>query len=386
MTIDTVSLAQQFIRTEGLSGAEGNMATLVEETMRGLGFRDVERDEFGNVVGRVGPQSNRSALLFDGHMDVVKAIGEWTVDPFAGVIKDGRLYGRGATDMKGGLAAAICGVAAAAATGLLKREVAVSASVLEEVIEGVALGAVLDRLKPEMVVICEPSNLTIKTGQRGRIEILLSVRGTPAHAAHPDRGLNPIELTAKGLTALATIPMPRHADFGCGLLVATDVVSDPYPSVSLIPGKVTIRFDRRILPGETAESVLRQMEDVLRLVHPTAFGVEISSDPIRTFTGREVTTPRFLAAWQLDPQHRLAQAAADGLRQAGGGPPNFGIYGFCTNGSESAGRRGIPTIGLGPGREEDAHIVDESVGLDELRVAAEAYKHLTLTLAGSNLS
>src|SRR6266404_4971209 len=186
LTIDAVSLTQQFVRTEGLSGAEDRMAALVESTMRALGYRDVERDEFGNVVGRVGPMGNRAALLFDGHMDVVKVVGNWSVDPFGGVIKDGRLYGRGATDMKGGLAAAICGVAAAARTGRLQREVAVSASVLEEVIEGVALGAVLDRLKPEMVVICEPSSLTVKTGQRGRIEIRLSVIGIPAHAAHPD--------------------------------------------------------------------------------------------------------------------------------------------------------------------------------------------------------
>lgn len=385
MTIDAVSLTQKFIRTEGLSGAEDKMAALVEETMRSLGFRDVERDDFGNVVGRVGPPSNRSALLFDGHMDVVKIVGNWTVDPFGGEIKHGRLYGRGATDMKGGLAAAICGVSAAAATGQLKREVAVSASVLEEVIEGVALGAVLDRLKPEMVVICEPSNLTINIGQRGRIEILLSVHGIPAHAAHPDRGLNPIDLAAKGLAALATMPMPELEDFGCGLLVATDVISDPHPSVSVIPGKVTVRFDRRILPGETVESVVRQMEEVLQPIHPKAFRIDISCDPIRTFTGLEVTTPRFLAAWQLDSQHPLAQAAAEGLRQASGGDPRFGIYGFCTNGSESAGRRGIPTIGLGPGREEDAHIIDESVGIEELQVAAKAYMNLTLRLAGRDL-
>jgi putative selenium metabolism hydrolase len=386
LTIDAISLTQKFIRTEGLSGAEDKMAELVEQTMQSLGFRDVERDEFGNVVGRVGPQSNRATLLFDGHMDVVKVVGQWTVDPFGGMIRDGRLYGRGATDMKGGLASAICGVAAAAATGRLKREVAVSASVLEEVIEGVALGAVLDRLKPEMVVICEPSNLTVKTGQRGRIEILLSVHGIPAHAAHPDRGLNPIDLAAKALTALAAMPMPSLDDFGRGLLVATDVITDPYPSVSVIPGKLTIRFDRRILPGETVESVVKQMDQALKPIHSTAFKIELSSDPIRTFTGREVTTPRFLSAWQLDPQHRLAQAAAEGLRLAGGGTPKFGVYGFCTNGSESAGRRGIPTIGLGPGREEDAHMIDESVGLDELRLAAEAYKNLTLKLAGSDLS
>ena len=381
MTVDAIALTQAFIRTEGLSGAEEKMAELVQTTMQALGYRDIERDEFGSVVGRVGPPSNRAALLFDGHMDVVKVTGRWSVDPFGGIIKEGRLYGRGATDMKGGLAAAICGVALAARTGHLNREVAVSASVLEEVIEGVALGAVLDRIKPEMVVICEPSDMTIKTGQRGRIEIILVVEGIPAHAAHPDRGLNPIDLAVQGLAALSALPMPKLDDFGRGLLVATDVISEPYPSVSLIPSKVAVRFDRRILPGETVEDIKEQMTEALMPIHRTAFKIEISRDPIRTFTGREITAPRFLAAWQIDRDHQLVRAAAEGLREAGG-EPRLGVYSFCTNGSESAGRGGIPTIGIGPGREEDAHTIDESVGVEELRLATEAYRNLALKLAG----
>jgi acetylornithine deacetylase/succinyl-diaminopimelate desuccinylase-like protein len=153
--------------------------------------------------------------------------------------------------------------------------------------------------------------------------------------------------------------MPRLDAFGRGLLVATDVISELYPSVSLIPSKITVLFDRRILPGETVDAVMAQMTEALMPTHHTAFKIEISSDPIRTFTGREVKTPRFPAAWQIDRDHPLVQAAAERLREAGG-KPRLGVYSFCTNGSESAARRGIPTIGIGPGREEDAHTADES--------------------------
>ncbi len=381
MTMDVVVLTQRLIRTEGLSGEEGAMADLVEAVMTELGFREVTRDEYGTVVGRVGPPANRTALLFDGHMDVVPVTGEWSVDPFAGDIRDGRLYGRGATDMKGGLAGAICGVAAAAAEGKLTTEVAVSASVMEEVIEGVALGAVLDQLQPEMVVICEPSSLKVQVGQRGRIELLLTVTGRPAHAAHPQKGINPIGLASRALAALERLTLPKVEGFGEAILVPTDIVSDPYPSISMIPAAVKVRFDRRILPGETVEDVLGQMAEALREIDPAAFHLAVTADSVSTYTDRPIDRERFLPAWRIERDHTLVSVAERGLRAAGR-EPRLGIYGFCTNGSESAGRRGIPTIGLGPGAEEDAHTADESVALDELRAAAEVYKEMTLAIAG----
>ncbi len=199
MRLDEIELTQKLVQTPSLSGSEGAVADLVEDAMNALGFRSVFRDALGNVVGVVGPEAETTALLFDAHMDVVPPAGEWRTDPFGGEIIDGRLYGRGSTDMKGALAAAICGVATAAKSGSLVRQVAVSATVLEETLECVALGAVVENLRPAQVVICEPSNLTIKLGQKGRAEILLTVKGIPAHAAFPARGKNPILLAAKGV-------------------------------------------------------------------------------------------------------------------------------------------------------------------------------------------
>ncbi|MCA9506700.1 MAG: M20/M25/M40 family metallo-hydrolase, partial [Myxococcales bacterium] len=173
--MDAVELTQRLVRIPGVSGSEALMADTVEEVMRELGFREVVRDDLGAVIGIVGPEGSPTKLLFDGHMDVVPVVGNWSVDPFGGEIRDGRLWGRGSADMKGGLAAAICGVAAAARDGELACQAAVSATVLEEVIEGVALGAVMDRLAPEAVVICEPTSLTLNTAQRGRLEVLLTI-------------------------------------------------------------------------------------------------------------------------------------------------------------------------------------------------------------------
>ena len=378
---DPVVLSQELIRIDAMSGDEGRVADLVEAAMTGLGYREVRRDELGNVMGLAGPPNDRVALLFDAHMDVVPAMGDWTVQPFAAEIRDGRLFGRGAADMKGALGAAICGVAAAAHTGRLTRPVAVTASVLEETIEGLALGPLLDTLRPETVVICEPSSLSIKHGQRGRIEIMLDVNGVPAHAAYPERGRNPILLAAKALEEIAAMALPVDDALGKAIMVPTDIVSDPYPSISSIPPHVAIRFDRRTLAGETCDAVIAALQERLAGVDPRAFVVRVSDAPVRTYTGRTLNGPRYLGAWLFDRDMPLARAAAESLAEIGR-PVSYSVYSFCTNGSETAGRRGIPTIGLGPGAEADAHTADESVAVDELRAAAAIYRGIALRMAG----
>ncbi len=378
---DAVSLTQALIRTEGLSGQEARVADVVESAMRSLGFRDLCRDEFGNVVGFVGPRCDTSAVLFDAHMDTVPVMGRWSVEPFGGAIIGGRIFGRGAADMKGALGAAICGVAEAARGGSLTRQVTVSASVLEETIEGLALRAVLDRTRPENVVICEPSSLTIKHGQRGRIEILVEIGGIPAHAAYPGRGKNPLLLAAKALDMIDAMALPSSPEFGPAIMVPTDVISIPYPSVSSIPPGVAIRYDRRTLPGEITARVLETLRDRLATIDPDAFTLRVSDGPVTAYTGRVFDAARDLAAWLFERSMPLVQAAAASVVSVGR-PAEFGCYSFCTNGSESAGRRGIPTVGLGPGDEADAHTADESVLVAEVFQAATAYRNLSLTLAG----
>jgi putative selenium metabolism hydrolase len=376
-----VSLTRELVSVGGQSGDEGRVADLVQRTMAALGFRDITRDRLGNVIGYVGPKDTPVSLLFDSHMDVVAVTGVWSVDPFGAEIRDGRLYGRGATDMKGALAASLCGVAEAARSGRLTSAVAVSASVLEETIEGRALGEVLDVVNPAMTVICEPSSLSIKTGQRGRIEIIVEVSGIPAHAAHPDRGKNAITLAATALAEIAAMELAVDPVFGPMIMVPTDIKSDPYPLISALPSSVTIRFDRRIGMAETCDGVMQALRDTLHSIDPLAFAVRVSADPITTYTGVEVQWERYLAPWSQSREQPLVRAAAESLAQAGV-KVSFGTYAFCTNGSECAGMRNIATIGLGPGNERDAHIIDESISIEELCSAVTVYRNLVLNIAG----
>jgi putative selenium metabolism hydrolase len=380
--MDAVELTQKLVRIPGVSGQEGAVADAVEQAMRDLGYREVTRDSFGTVLGQVGPEGASTCLLFDGHMDVVPVVGEWSVDPFGGEIRDGRLWGRGSTDMKGGLAAAICGVAAAARSGVLKHQVAVSATVLEETIEGVALGSVMDRIDPQAVVICEPTSLELKTAQKGRLEMLLTIHGKPSHAAYPERGVNAIDFAARALRALDAMKPVTSEELGKGILVATDIISDPHPSISMLPNSVTIRFDRRTLVGETQEDILSAMRDALTADNISNYDLKVTDSEVSTYTDKAFEPVRWMPAWSLDRDHTLVAGAIDAIQEMGD-EPRLGVFGFCTNGSESAGVRKVPTIGFGPGAESDAHIIDESVDIGEVAKAAEFYRNLVTGMAGA---
>ena len=345
--LDALELTSRLIAIPAMSGAEADIADEVEAVMRSACFRDVRRDRLGSVVGIAGPDGDVPVLLFDGHMDVVPAVGAWTVDPFEPLVSGGRLYGRGSTDMKAGLAAAITGVAAAAASGRLTRPVAVSATVLEETVEGVALARVLDDIRPDAVVICEPSDLAVQVGQRGRAELMVTVTGSPAHAAYPERGKNPITLAASGLAALDRLALPADPDLGPAILVATDVISQPWPSISLIPSGVQIRFDRRTLIGETRRDVLDAIAGALAAVDAVAFDVSITADPLSAYTGIALDAPRWLPAWRTDPAHWLALAASEAARRVTG-----------------------------------AHTTDESVSVTQVRQAEKIYEQLAIDAAG----
>lgn len=378
--IDVVELTQSLVQAPGGSGDEKPAADIAFAAMESLGFDEVTRDSHGSIVGRIGPADADIALLFDGHTDVVPVIGDWSVEPYGGEVKNGRLYGRGSTDMKGAVAAAICGVAAAAKEKPLTKQVIVSASVMEEILEGVALGHILDTYKPDAVVICEPSNLELRIGQRGRLEIVLTLHGKPAHASSPQLGENPIEFAARALRHLDDIVYSEDQALGKGILVPVSIVSDPLPSPSMIPVKTTINFDRRTVPGETRDTVFRQIRDQLTKNNVANFLLECYAEPATTYTGLDLSPERDFPSWTLPVEHPIAQAGLRAIKVSGL-PENVGAWACCTNGSESAGRRGIPTIGIGPGDIRDAHTIDESIEVAQLTKAVEVYKTLVLDLA-----
>ena len=360
------------VRTPSPSGREGDVAALVRAEMERLGY-DVEVDELGNVVGTLdaGPGP---CVLFDAHIDTVGVTdpAAWSADP-AGELRDGRLYGRGSTDMKGPLAALIHGAAAAP---LRSGRVVVSASIAEEMIEGFATVAVARRARPDVAVICEPSSRRVVVGQRGRAELIVEVDGRPSHSSRPDLGVNAVDAMADVLRAARELELPSHPELGQAILVATDVISRPFPALSVLPDRCTATFDRRTLPGEGEAEVLEPLRAAVGAAvapHGATGRVEIGVDRFDAYTGAPVEAPNFAPAWYTGADAPVARTALDAL----GAEP--GLWVFCTNGSATAAL-GIATIGYGPGDETLAHRVDEHIELDELHAGARGYAALAAAL------
>jgi putative selenium metabolism hydrolase len=359
-----LDFARELVSIPSPSGGEGEACQRCAEELRSLGF-DVEVDDHGNVLGIIGGPGPR--LLFDGHVDTVAPNLGWTRDPYAPTVQDGRLYGLGAVDMKGPIAAMIHGVSDAARAGRLEVTVGVSVSTLEEVAEGAALAAVVDDFHPDAVVIAEPSGLQLMLAQKGRAELELTVRGVAAHAAFPERGASALLGAVRILTALEARVQPVDDELGAAILVATEAVTDPLPGISVVPSGCRVRLDRRTLPGESDADVLGELEPFLAAAGDlgTTATAAITEAPVTTYTGRAIPARRFLPAWRLDRAHPLAESAASALREALGGV-RLSFYRFCTNASLTAGRRSIPTIGFGPGDSEMAHQADEWIALEAL--------------------
>ena len=368
-----LSFAESLIRVRSLSGEEKAVVDLAGRQMRALGFDEVHVDENGSLVGLIAGAHPGPTLLLDGHCDTVGVAdgAGWRTDPYGAMVEDGRLYGRGTSDMKGALAAIVYAAAAADGSRLHGR-IAVSATVLEEVMEGGALASVVDFVEPDFVVVGEATDLNLAHGGRGRAEIQLETRGRPAHSSTPHLGVNAVHKMLPAVQAIDQMSLPSDPLLGEAIIVLTDIISEPYPGRSVLPSRCRVTYDRRVLPGETEESVLDGLSSL-----PEMDGVKatIAQGEHTTYTGAMVRGPKFFPAWKLAAGHTLVERALAGLRQAGLDPTLRG-YQFCTNATFSAGRAQIPTVGFGPSGEGQAHVVDEYIELEQLFAAARGYRSI----------
>lgn len=382
-----LAFCQKLVQTPSYSGEEGAVAKLLCETALGLGFDEAWVDDYGNAICRLRGGKPGKKILFDGHMDTVPVnTAKWSKDPFGGAIEDGRLYGRGASDMKCSLGAMLYAAARLAAEKeQLAGEVYVSGTVNEEQFEGIAFGAVLDAVQPDLVVIGEASEMTVKTGQRGRAEILLEAFGKGAHSANPQMGKNAVYTMMDYVSLLRGAPEPEDDFLGKGISVLTDIASRPYPGASVVPYYCAATLDRRLLCGEDRASVLGGYEallDQLKQRTPEAeMKISIARGSEQTCTGKQIEGDRFFPAWRLESGGALEQMALSAMAKAGL-EPKTSKYSFCTNGSMSAGERGIPTLGFGPGEECLAHIDDEYVKTDEITAACRVFSEISRAFLG----
>lgn len=384
---ELLALAKGLVTKQSYSGCEGAAAAELKAYMERAGFDEVLTDRYGNVIGKIKGKRPGPKILFDGHIDTVPVANPdaWTHDPFAGEIVDGKLYGRGTSDMKG----AVASFAAAASffaqdTGRdFAGEVYVDGAVHEECFEGVASRSVSEIVKPDYVVIGEASLCNLKIGQRGRAEIVVETFGVPAHSANPEKGVNAVYEMCKVVDAIQKLPCTEHPVLGKGILELTDIKSTPYPGASVVPSYCRVTYDRRLLVGETKESVLAPLQSLIdemmaqdpKLKAKVSYAVGEES----CYTGETIQGERFFPGWLYSENDDFVQDILKELH-AVGQTPDVTHYSFCTNGSHYAGEAGIKTIGLGPSPENLAHTDDEYIELEQMYKVCESYQAIMRAL------
>jgi putative selenium metabolism hydrolase len=369
---DLTQFAQNCIQIPSITGQEKEFIQFLIHEMEGLGYDRTWVDKAGNAVGEIKGTLPGKNILLDAHADTVTVKSDdWSVNPFSGIIKDDRLYGRGTADTKGNLAAMIYG-AAAVDRSKLHGSIFVSATVNEEVVEGGSIQTVVEQVNPDYVIIGEATQLNINRGGRGRAEILVETIGRSAHSSSPEIGVCAVHYMLCLITEIDSQPPKQHPVLGPGSMVLTDIVSEPYPGHSVIPNRCKVTFDRRLLVDETVQSLKSDLE-IIAQAAGIPCTIQLKEGTETTYTGHPIGGFKFYPAWLFAEDHPLVQAAFSSL-QAIQPAAQLNTFRFCTNGAYTAGIAGIPTIGYGLGQESDAHTVDESIFLADLHSAAEGYR------------
>ena len=370
---DMIEFLKDLIRIQTYTGNEIPAVVRMMEELKKIGCDDVWMDSAGNALGRIG-KGNR-IILFNAHLDTneVSDASQWPHPPLEPVIENNILYGLGASDCKGGVAAIVYGAAILKKLDLLKDvSVVVMGATLEEDAEGFAFRSLVERdgLKPECVLLAEATDLSFRRGHRGRCEVHVRTKGKAVHASTPHLGENAIVKMAGVINALEEMQgnLPQHPIFGQGTQVIS-LINGPHTPNS-VPDWCEIALDRRLVPGETSESIV---DSVRAVVEPLGASVEIPLQPVRTHTGLTLDGPSFYPGWLIDEDALIIQAGKQTYETLWQQTPVVDVWKFSTDGTYSAGVAGIPTMGFGPMEEPYVHTPFDQVNLIKLEKAAMFY-------------
>ncbi len=373
---DPVEVLKTLISIKSYSGEEREIAYAIRDFLEENGVDKAFIDSYGNVIGILRGEGN-GKIVFEGHMDVVPPgdLEQWRYPPFEPKIVDGRIYGRGASDMKGAIAAMISSIT------LINKPSADIYYIFvpyEEIAEGVCFSKAIEetlRITPGLVVLGEATRLNVYRGHRGRAVIKITVRGISAHASMPELALNPIKSLADIITRLNSTKFPVHNMLGRSTLSPTIIKCEPQ-SPPMIPDRCEMIVDYRMVPSESKEETISRIKNVVQQVEGT-IDVQYLIDKAKMWTGKIITIEHYFPAWIYQGELSLHILS---LTKKYNSKATLGYWRFSTDGVYSAGIRNIPTIGIGPGNEELAHKPNEYVSIKELEASCKIYAELALHL------
>ena len=373
-----VKLLRELVAIPSVTGTEKQVIQRIRREMKLLGaFDRIRVDKFGNLLGWIG--NGPRLIAIDAHVDTV-GVGDrtaWKHDPFTGKLSKGIVYGRGAGDQKGAVPGMLYAARIIRELGLRSDEwtLLMTFTVAEEDCDGLNWQYIVREsgIRPDCVVVTDSTNCKILRGQRGRMEIGVTIRGKSCHGSMPHKGDNAAYKAARVVREIEKLngKLKKDAFLGNGTIAVTKVQSSG-PSLCAVPDQAYLHLDRRLTLGESKASALREVRDAARRAGVKAV-VSVCRYDTPTYTGLSYPAESYFPTWcesEDAPQDRAAVAAYRGLF---GGRPKVGRWTFSTNAVSIAGMFGIPCVGFGPAREDVAHTVNDSVPVEHLVKSAAFY-------------
>ena len=379
-----VQFMRDLVAIPSIMGDIGAVGRRVIEEMERLGFDEARFDQMGNVIGRVG--SGPTKLLYDSHLDTVDVgdRNDWEWDPFIGKVENGILFARGAGDEKQSTPGMLYGMALARDLGLLDGYTLYYFGNMEEDCDGLCCQVLVEveNIKPDFVVVGEPTEMNVYRGHKGRVELKVVAKGRSAHAASNQLGENAIYKLLPVLQGVRDLNDQLHIDpfLGQGRITAS-IIQSRSPSLNAVPDEATVFIDRRLTFGETKEEALAQVEALIPHDDQHAVRVEIMQYATPSYTGFVYPVEKYFPAWALPEDHPLVRAGLSASETLWQRPAKTGKLNFSTNAIYWMGKAHIPTIIFAAGIETTAHSLRDQVPLDDVVRATEWYALLPAALS-----
>ena len=372
---------RDMIAIPGKSCNEKDVILRIKEEMRRVGFDKVKIDPMGNILGYIG--HGKHLIAMDAHVDTV-GVGEaklWKYDPYKGYEDEEIIVGRGSSDQEGGMASMVyAGKIIKDLNFEADYTLLITGTVQEEDCDGLCWQYIInkDKIKPEFVVITEPTSCNIYRGQRGRMEIEVTTHGISCHGSAPERGDNAIYKMAPILNELKALNenLMDNDFLGKGSLTVSEIFFSS-PSRCAVADRCAISIDRRLTDGETGEYALQQIKNLPAIKFAKA-DVSIYNYARPSYAGLVYPTQSYFPTWVLKEEHPACQTLIEAYKGLFKEKPLVDKWTFSTNGVSIMGRYGIPCIGFGPGHEDQAHAPNEKTWKNELVKAAAMYAVIPL--------
>lgn len=361
---------------KSLSCGEKAVVERISREMKKADFDKMWTDGLGSVIGQIG--NGKKKIAFDAHIDTVDVGNRslWTFDPYKAHEKDGKVWGRGVADQKGGMASMVYAGKIIKELGLAKDcTIYMVGSVMEEDCDGLCWQYLIkeEGLKPDVVVLTEPTSLNIYRGHRGRMEIEISTNGVSCHGSAPERGDNAIYKMAPIIKGIEKLNEKLLNDefLGKGTVVVSRV-SSVSPSLCAVPDRCSIYLDRRLTFGETETTAISELREVAAETGVKA-EIVVPEYKMPAYTGKIYPTKKYYPTWKLEQNHPAVSRAEKTFVELFNALPKTDKWTFSTNGAAIMGMHEIPCIGFGPGNEEQAHAPNEWTPVEHLVKAAAFY-------------